>query len=55
MARLYAPESLSQSMWRPQMRTVNRQEGLSLIEVTIILLVLMLLASVLAPSIYDFV
>ena len=39
------------------MRTRVRkgQRGLSLIEVTIMLLVLMLLTSVLAPSIFDFV
>ena len=38
------------------MRTrVNAERGLSLIEVTIMLLVLMLLTSVLAPSIFDFV
>lgn len=37
------------------MRRVRGQRGLSLVEVTIILLVLMLLTSVLAPSIWDFV
>jgi type II secretory pathway pseudopilin PulG len=37
------------------MSRVRRQQGLSLVEVTIILLVLMLLAGVLAPSIFDFV
>lgn len=37
------------------MRKLNRQHGLSLVEVTIMLLVLMLLTSVLAPSIMDFV
>jgi len=37
------------------MRRLRRQEGLSLVEVTIMLLVLMLLTSVLAPSIFDFV
>jgi len=37
------------------MRRLRKQEGLSLIEVTIMLLVLMLLTSVLAPSIFDFV
>jgi type II secretory pathway pseudopilin PulG len=36
-------------------RTLNAQRGLSLVEVTIMLLVLMLLTSVLAPSIFDFV
>jgi hypothetical protein len=36
-------------------RVVRGQHGLSLIEVTIMLLVLMLLTSVLAPSIFDFV
>ena len=37
------------------MRIRKGQKGLSLIEVTIMLLVLMLLTSVLAPSIFDFV
>ncbi len=37
------------------MRVRKGQKGLSLIEVTIMLLVLMLLTSVLAPSIFDFV
>ena len=37
------------------MRTLKNQKGLSLIEVTIMLLVLMLLTGVLAPSIFDFV
>ncbi|MDO8835403.1 MAG: hypothetical protein Q7V01_07385 [Vicinamibacterales bacterium] len=37
------------------MRKLKGQKGLSLVEVTIMLLVLMLLTSVLAPSIYDFV
>ena len=37
------------------MRNLKRQMGLSLVEVTIILLVLMLLTSVLAPSILDYV
>jgi type II secretory pathway pseudopilin PulG len=37
------------------MRRLRRQEGLSLVEVTIMLLVLMLLTSVLAPSIFDFI
>ncbi len=37
------------------MRAARQQQGLSLVEVTIMLLVLMLLTSVLAPSIYDFV
>jgi len=37
------------------MRRIRGQTGLSLVEVTIILLVLMLLTSVLAPSIFDFV
>jgi len=37
------------------MRVKKGQRGLSLIEVTIMLLVLMLLTSVLAPSIFDFV
>jgi hypothetical protein len=37
------------------MRRLTRQVGLSLVEVTIILLVLMLLTGVLAPSIFDFV
>ena len=37
------------------MRTFKGQRGLSLIEVTIMLLVLMLLTGVLAPSIFDFV
>ncbi len=37
------------------MRKLKEQRGLSLIEVTIMLLVLMLLTSVLAPSIFDFV
>ena len=37
------------------LRRVKGQRGLSLIEVTIMLLVLMLLTSVLAPSIFDFV
>ena len=37
------------------MRRLRNQKGLSLIEVTIMLLVLMLLTSVLAPSIFDFV
>ena len=37
------------------MRVRKGQQGLSLIEVTIMLLVLMLLTSVLAPSIFDFV
>lgn len=37
------------------MRTFKGQKGLSLVEVTIMLLVLMLLTSVLAPSIFDFV
>jgi len=37
------------------MRLLKGQKGLSLIEVTIMLLVLMLLTSVLAPSIFDFV
>lgn len=37
------------------LRRANAQRGLSLIEVTIMLLVLMLLTSVLAPSIFDFV
>jgi type II secretory pathway pseudopilin PulG len=36
-------------------RTFKAQHGMSLVEATIILLVLMLLTSVLAPSIYDFV
>ncbi|MCX6550320.1 MAG: type II secretion system protein [Acidobacteria bacterium] len=36
------------------MRRLRRQEGLSLVEVTIMLLVLMLLTSVLAPSIMDY-
>jgi hypothetical protein len=40
---------------RPHVRKLKRQRGLSLVEVTIMLLVLMLLTSVLAPSIYDFV
>ena len=38
-----------------RMRVQRGQRGLSLIEVTIMLLVLMLLTSVLAPSIFDFV
>jgi type II secretory pathway pseudopilin PulG len=37
------------------MRTFKGQKGLSLVEVTIMLLVLMLLTAVLAPSIFDFV
>jgi hypothetical protein len=37
------------------MRKFKGQKGLSLVEVTIMLLVLMLLTSVLAPSIFDFV
>ena len=37
------------------MRTFKGQKGLSLVEVTIMLLVLMLLTSVLAPSIFDYV
>jgi len=37
------------------MRRLRNLAGLSLVEVTIILLVLMLLAGVLAPSIMDFV
>ena len=37
------------------MKTLKNQKGLSLIEVTIMLLVLMLLTGVLAPSIFDFV
>jgi type II secretory pathway pseudopilin PulG len=37
------------------MRKLRKQAGLSLVEVTIMLLVLMLLTSVLAPSIFDFV
>jgi hypothetical protein len=37
------------------MRRLRRQAGLSLVEVTIMLLVLMLLTSVLAPSIFDYV
>jgi len=37
------------------MKKLKRQVGLSLVEVTIMLLVLMLLTSVLAPSIWDFV
>jgi len=37
------------------MRKIKGQKGLSLVEVTIMLLVLMLLTSVLAPSIFDFV
>lgn len=37
------------------MPALGKQRGLSLIEVTIMLLVLMLLTSVLAPSIFDFV
>jgi type II secretory pathway pseudopilin PulG len=37
------------------MRTFKGQKGLSLVEVTIMLLVLMLLTSVLAPSIFDFI
>jgi type II secretory pathway pseudopilin PulG len=37
------------------LRKAKSQRGLSLIEVTIMLLVLMLLTSVLAPSIFDFV
>ena len=37
------------------MRRIKGQKGLSLVEVTIMLLVLMLLTSVLAPSIWDFV
>jgi hypothetical protein len=37
------------------MRKLKGQKGLSLVEVTIMLLVLMLLTSVLAPSIWDFV
>lgn len=37
------------------MRKIKGQKGLSLVEVTIILLVLMLLTSVLTPSIWDFV
>ncbi|MEW5982365.1 MAG: type II secretion system protein [Acidobacteriota bacterium] len=37
------------------MRKLNGQKGLSLIEVTIMLLVLMLLTSVLVPSIFDFI
>jgi hypothetical protein len=37
------------------MRKLKGQKGLSLVEVTIMLLVLMLLTSVLAPSIFDFV
>jgi len=37
------------------MRRLRRQEGLSLVEVTIMLLVLMLLTGVLAPSIFDYV
>ena len=37
------------------MRMIKGQKGLSLVEVTIMLLVLMLLTSVLAPSIFDFV
>jgi type II secretory pathway pseudopilin PulG len=36
-------------------KRLNAERGLSLIEVTIMLLVLMLLTSVLAPSIFDFV
>jgi hypothetical protein len=36
-------------------RTFNAQAGMSLVEATIILLVLMLLTGVLAPSIWDFV
>ncbi|MEW5983917.1 MAG: hypothetical protein AB1806_16310 [Acidobacteriota bacterium] len=38
-----------------RVRTRRGQRGLSLVEVTIMLLVLMLLTSVLAPSIFDFV
>ena len=37
------------------MRNLKGQKGLSLVEVTIMLLVLMLLTSVLAPSIFDYV
>ncbi len=37
------------------MRKLRKQAGLSLVEVTIMLLVLILLTSVLAPSIFDFV
>jgi type II secretory pathway pseudopilin PulG len=37
------------------MKSLKAQNGMSLVEATIILLVLMLLTSVLAPSIYDFV
>jgi type II secretory pathway pseudopilin PulG len=37
------------------MKQLKGQKGLSLIEVTIMLLVLMLLTSVLAPSIFDFI
>jgi hypothetical protein len=37
------------------MRKIRGQKGLSLVEVTIMLLVLMLLTSVLAPSMWDFV
>ena len=37
------------------MRKMKGQKGLSLVEVTIVLLVLMLLTGVLAPSIWDFV
>jgi len=40
---------------RPAMRRLRNRAGLSLVEVTIMLLVLMLLAGVLAPSIMDFV
>jgi type II secretory pathway pseudopilin PulG len=36
-------------------RTLTNEQGMSLVEATIILLVLMILTSVLAPSIYDFV
>ena len=37
------------------MRKIKGQKGLSLVEVTIMLLVLMLLTSVLAPSMWDFI
>jgi type II secretory pathway pseudopilin PulG len=42
--------------WRDDMkRTLKANDGMSLVEATIILMVLMLLTSVLAPSIYDYV
>jgi type II secretory pathway pseudopilin PulG len=40
---------------RPMMTTGGSQRGMSLVEATIVLMTLMLLTSVLAPSLYDFI